>query len=465
MNVPARLRHAIQPSGVRRHASWCAAALVVAGLAQVAAAQPAPAGTPAAAPQSTPEAIPEAPPDPAPEPAKPVVKVDDDGKRTTATGAVILEGEDKTGTEIGLLPLIGGDTDNGFGVGAIGSIASFDKGYSPYKWQVQFATFIAARDSITSPSYEDAFVNIIVPQLMDGRLRVELRPSFTRETALHFYGYGNQINIPTTIDRTRDTYTRLHPQLAGLTRWRLHRDSAWSALLGGQYLYNQISYAASSTIGQQAPMINPVGERAHSVLRLETGIVYDTRDNEIAPHRGMYHTLEFRVSPHLGDAFPYHYEQLDLQFRFYRTVSPRNVLAFRAVGDVLLGYVPFYELSRYEDTSALGGSLAIRGVPGYAFYGKVKLFGNLELRTHVTNFKLFDRRFKFGVASFIDGGRLWSDLRFSHPELDGHGLGLHYGIGGGIRLQQGRAFLVRADLAWSPDASPIAGYVLADHIF
>jgi hypothetical protein len=465
VNVPARLRHAIQPSGVRRRASWCAAALVVAGLAQTAAAQPAPAGTPAATPQSTPEAPPEAPPNPASEPAKPVIKVDDDGKRTTATGAVILEGEDKTGTEIGLLPLIGGDTDNGFGVGAIGSIASFDKGYSPYKWQVQFATFIAARDSITSPSYEDAFVNIIVPQLMDGRLRVELRPSFTRETALHFYGYGNQINIPTTIDRTRDTYTRLHPQLAGLTRWRLHRDSAWSALLGGQYLYNQISYAASSTIGQEAPMINPVGERAHSVLRLETGIVYDTRDNEIAPHRGMYHTLEFRVSPHLGDAFPYHYEQLDLQFRFYRTVSPRNVLAFRAVGDVLLGYVPFYELSRYEDTSALGGSLAIRGVPGYAFYGKVKLFGNIELRTHVTNFKLLDRRFKFGVASFIDGGRLWSDLRFSHPELDGHGLGLHYGIGGGIRLQQGRAFLVRADIAWSPDASPIAGYVLADHIF
>jgi hypothetical protein len=32
-------------------------------------------------------------------------------------------------------------------------------------------------------------------------------------------------------------------------------------------------------------------------------------------------------------------------------------------------------------------------------------------------------------------------------------------------LQQGRAFLVRADLAWSPDAQPIAGYVLADHIF
>jgi hypothetical protein len=433
---------------VLRRASCCAAALVVAGFARIVSAQPE-VPTPDTAktdlPSPSPSASPEAPPTPPPPKAKP----DDDTKPlTNPAGAVIQDGEDKTGTEIGVLPLIGGDTDNGFGVGAIGSIASFDKDHTPYKWQLQFATFIAARDSITSPSYEDAFVNMIIPQMLDGRLRVELRPSFTRETALHFYGLGNQITIPANVDRTRDTYTRLHPQLAGMTRWKLNKESAWSALLGGQYLYNQISYASSSTIGQQAPMINPVGERAHSVLRLETGIVYDTRDNELAPNRGMYHTLEFRVSPHIGDAFP-----------------PRNVLAFRVVGDGLLGYVPFYELSRYEDTSALGGSLAIRGVPGYAFYGKAKVFGNIELRTRVTNFRLLDRRFKFGVATFIDGGRLWSDLRFSHPELDGNGLGLHYGVGGGIRLQQGRAFLVRADLAWSPDAAPIAGYVLADHIF
>jgi hemolysin activation/secretion protein len=131
----------------------------------------------------------------------------------------------------------------------------------------------------------------------------------------------------------------------------------------------------------------------------------------------------------------------------------------------MLGDVPFYELSRYEDTSAIGGSLGVRGVPGYSFYGKVKAFGNVELRTAITNFSALDRKFKFGVATFFDAGRIWSDLRNSRPDLDGTGLGLHYGIGAGIRLQQGRAFLVRADLAWSPDASPIAGYVLADHIF
>lgn len=442
---------------MRRRASWRAIALVVAGLTHLASAQPAgsdaePSDEPAKPAEPTPADAPaaDAPAAPLAQPAQPKV----------------AEGEDKTGTEIGILPLIGGDTDNGFGVGAIGSIASFDSTHTPYKWQVQFATFIAAKDSITSPSYEDAFINLIAPQMLDRRLRLELRPSFTRETALRFFGLGNNVQIPANTDRTRDFYTRLHPQLAVLTRWKLDPRSPWSVIAAAQYLYNRVSEDPASTLAMQLPTIDPKADTPHSVLRLETGAAYDSRDNEIAPNRGMFHTFEIRMSPHLGSPFPYQYEQADVQLRFYRTVMPqRMVLAVRVVGDFMLGDVPFYELSRYEDTSAIGGSLGVRGVPGYTFYGKAKAFANVELRTAITNFNFWDKKYRFGIATFVDGGRIWSDLRHSRPDLDGTGLGLHYGVGAGIRLQQGRAFLIRADLAWSPDASPIAGYVLADHIF
>jgi hypothetical protein len=392
------------------------------------------------------------------EPAKPLV----DPGQPAVVGS---PGEDKTGTEVGVLPLIGGDTDNGFGLGAIGSVASFDATHTPYKWQLQFASFIATK-SFPSPSYEDGFVNLIAPQMLDGKLRLEIRPSFTRETALRFYGLGNNVTIPPgAADATRDFYSRLHPQLAVLTRWKLDAKSRWSVIGAAQYLYNRVSEDPTSTLAMMLATIDPKANTPHSVLRLETGAAFDSRDNEIAPTTGMFHTFEIRMSPKLGSEFPYQYEQADIQLRFYTTVRPGMVLAARVVGDFMLGDVPFYELSRYEDTSAIGGSLAVRGVPGYAFYGKVKAFGNLELRTAITNFSVLDRKFKFGIATFFDAGRLWSDLRNSRPELDGTGLGLHYGLGAGIRLQQGRAFLVRADLAWSPDASPVAGYVLADHIF
>ena len=433
-----------------------ALALVLAALARTASAQPASppeeAGpkpdVPAASRGTSPDAVPAGLPATAPTP-RPEVTGDDD----------------KVGTETGILPLIGGDTDNGFGVGAIGSVANFDGKSVPYKWQLQFATFIATKSSPLSPSYEDAFINLIMPQLFDGRLRLEIRPSFTHETALRYYGLGNEIVVPATTDTKRDFYTRLHPQLQILTRWKLSKDSRWSVLAATQYLYNRISYDPSSTLAMDPGAYASEIAKPHSVLRIETGLVYDSRDNELAPNSGMFHSFEIRMSPHLGSAFPHQYEQADLQLRFYRTLSRRNVLAFRIVGDFQLGHVPFYETARYEDTSAIGGSLAVRGVPGYEFYGKVKVFGNLELRTRITRFNLWNRKFKLGMATFLDAGRMWSDLRFSRPDLDGTGLGLHYGTGVGFRLQQGRAFLVRADIAYSPDAHPIAGYVLADHIF
>jgi hemolysin activation/secretion protein len=141
------------------------------------------------------------------------------------------------------------------------------------------------------------------------------------------------------------------------------------------------------------------------------------------------------------------------------------VLALRGVFDLQLGDVPFYELSRYEDTSAIGGGMAVRGVPAYRYYGKIKAFGNIELRTAITGFSWFGRSFKLGVASFADAGRLWSGMNNPRPEIDGTGLALHYGLGAGVRLQQGQAFVVRADVAWSPDARPVGAYLVADEIF
>jgi len=297
---------------------------------------------------------------------------------------------------------------------------------------------------------------LILPELMDGRLRLEVRPSFTHESALPFYGVGNDVRVPSSTVAARDFYTRLHPQLMVMSRWAL--GEGWSALGGLEYIFNQTSFSPGSTAAMEVPAIDPYAADAQSIVRLKTGLWYDSRDNELAPNSGMLNSFEIRISPRLGDAVPYSYEQLDLALRWYTHVSHRNVLAMRVVGDWLVGDVPFYELSRYEDTSAIGGGSAVRGVPAYTFYGKVKLFGNVEMRTDVTSFRAIGRQFKLGVASFVDAGRLWSGT-----EMDGNVV--HWGVGGGLRLQQGRAFLVRGDVAWSPDARPVAGYLLADHIF
>jgi hypothetical protein len=59
---------------------------------------------------------------------------------------------------------------------------------------------------------------------------------------------------------------------------------------------------------------------------------------------------------------------------------------------------------------------------------------------------------------------VWADTR-PQPALDGTGLGLKYGVGGGLRLGSGGSFVLRGDIAWSPDATPIGGYLIAGEIF
>jgi hemolysin activation/secretion protein len=72
--------------------------------------------------------------------------------------------------------------------------------------------------------------------------------------------------------------------------------------------------------------------------------------------------------------------------------------------------------------------------------------------------------YELGSVAFFDAGRVWADLH-AVPELDGTGLGLKYGTGIGLRLHKGKTFVLRADVAWSPDARPLGFYFLAGQMF
>jgi hemolysin activation/secretion protein len=130
----------------------------------------------------------------------------------------------------------------------------------------------------------------------------------------------------------------------------------------------------------------------------------------------------------------------------------------------MFGTPPFYELARFDDTFAIGGTNGVRGIPAQRYYGKVKVLGNVELRAEVISFHALGKPMVLGIVPFFDAGRLWADTTF-HPELDGHGIGVKYGVGGGMRLQSGSAFVMRLDVAGSPDVAGISGYVSAGQMF
>ena len=210
-------------------------------------------------------------------------------------------------------------------------------------------------------------------------------------------------------------------------------------------------------------LIGPTQTEGAALFRY--GLQFDDRDNEVSPHKGMFNELAFNLSPGNVAALPFRYGEASINLRgFVPLFSKRFTLAARVVADVLFGNVPLYELSRAVDTYAIGGSNGVRGVPAQRYYGKVKVFGNVEVRARLFDIHVLGKPFTIGAAGFFDGGRVWADTS-PHPELDGTALGLKYGVGGGVRLMASTAFVLRADIAWSPDATPIGGYVIAGECF
>jgi hypothetical protein len=403
--------------------------------------------------------------------------------------AVMFFAQDTTGatappsrpkTELNFVPVVGGDSDVGIGIGVIGDLARLDPGFKPFRWRLELGAITTFKlegaqgtgtgtGAFTIP-FQDYYLEMVLPQLTSSRrLRIEARPSFTWESTQKFYGVGNASPHPAPgVPRGQTEYGRRRVALTAGARVRLH--DRLHVRAAASYSQNWLQIPADTILAQQR--LNA----AENVRRLldgpvdfgaglvEAGVEWDSRDNEVATRNGSWHHLKLRFSPRLGPQQPYRYGGANVTLRVYRAPFRWLEVAGRLVGDMLVGDPPFYELTRVDDSSVVGGGKGIRGVPGQRYYGKVKAFGNVETRVQTWHGTIRGKPFALSVAGFFDGGRVWSDLPPS-PELDGRGLGLRYGLGGGLRLQEGQTFVVRADVAWSPDAEPIGVYFNAGEIF
>jgi hypothetical protein len=385
--------------------------------------------------------------------------------------------------EWGALPAIAGNSDIGIGFGAIGSLARFVEGYAPYRWRAELLLFFTIKEApgggVESPFHDD-HLKLDFPGLLGGRLRLYLTLSFRRFFTSGYHGIGNdssdapidELFLPearTSLDADRFyQYDRIFPALEAMARITLGQ--RLSLLAGSALSYNAVNVYPGSKLALDRQSADPAvsdalqGVDDHLQALLVAGALWDSRDHETVPSRGMMHHLLLRGCPALTHAFG----GVNLAARFFLPLlRDRLVLATRAMVDLIWGEAPFYELARhggFDPHWAPGGGRAIRGVPVGRYHGRIKLLGNFELRARVWPFRLFGQRFDLGGLVFFDTGRIWADYRqLSH--LDGDGAGLKLGLGGGLRLQWGETFLIRADVAWSPDADPVGIYFDIGHVF
>ncbi len=196
------------------------------------------------------------------------------------------------------------------------------------------------------------------------------------------------------------------------------------------------------------------------VNQLRIGLVYDTRDFEPDPNKGIFAEITHdRTMKAMGSS--YEYNKTWAQGRVFISPAPKTfdklVIAGRVAMGRTSGEAPFYEYRNFWGTegtvTGLGGLRTLRGYKQDRFVGPVVGFYNLELRWKFAEVP----GFAFNLVPFIDAGRVWD--KTSEVGLKGY----KYSKGVGLRIAWNQATIIMIDYARSREDSQL--FVNFNHIF
>ena len=375
-------------------------------------------------------------------------------------------GDVKRGWNIGALPAIGYVSDLGFQYGALCDLFYYGDG-SKFPQYVHKFSFQASRytkgSGIFHFFYDSKF---LIPSL-----RVTLAASYLPDKMKGFYGfngyaspYDDQFNTAFyAIDRKM---TRILANVqgnisggfswaAGVNFWNYKIDRVNDE----EYVVNETLYdiyVNSGIIGQDEA-------NGGACFELKAGLIYDTRDFEPAPSKGLYAELIAYGSPDLIERKDNAYLKLSAQVcNYIPLVNDKLVFATRAVYQgTIAGLPPFYMQQnistlylRQINNEGLGGVNTIRGVLFNRLVGDGYFWCNSELRWKAFNFKFLKQDWYCGMNPFLDFGRVvqsykLDDIKESNSLFvySGHSEKMHLSAGLGLKAAMNRNFVISIEWA------------------
>jgi outer membrane protein assembly factor BamA len=178
-----------------------------------------------------------------------------------------------------------------------------------------------------------------------------------------------------------------------------------------------------------------------SVLEVRGGLLFDTRDFEATPTRGVF--LE-AVAAHAARGAVY--DRLLLSAREFVPLGEYQdwVLAFRQTTELASGTVPLavqYErLTSWYPEDGFGGSSSLRLYAPGRFLAPNRAIVSFDARYKVLDAPFPTSPYRFWVLGFADAGRVWA--RGESPSLSG----VHWSAGVGARIQFGKGSLFGLDV-------------------
>ena len=388
-------------------------------------------------------------------------------------------------------PVIGYDADQGLQLGALCQLFDYGNGsiYPDY-----YHTFYAEVSFFTKGS--DVFQLFYDSKyLIPGNIRFTGDITYLPERALDFYGfngyeanYNHSLETQGSPDYISRVYYRCQRRLfrimADFQGPILGQKLRWAA--GINFFDIRMSTVdigkinAGKKESNQLPdtallwdnyvkygLLNPQEAGGGSLTFLKMGLVYDTRDNEAAPNKGLWSEIIVMAAPTFLGNSPYAFVKLEITHRqFISLVRQYLVFAYRlnyqgTIGGTAPYYIEPYMFSSWSLSTkpdGLGGARTMRGVLRDRVVGDGVALGNIELRWKFWRTHFLKQNLYFGLVGFLDGGMVVQDRKiyknlvpenlqaFYFNESDDK---MHFSTGLGLRVAYSENFILTVDYGFA----------------
>ena len=372
----------------------------------------------------------------------------------------------KTGWNIGILPVVGFDSDLGFQYGICSDIFNYGDGsaYPQYNYKINLEASTYTKGSSVLRSYGE-FKNLI----QDGKLFFDI--TYFNAPKFGFYGYNGYASKydpdfigwtdPTAVrDDAKSGYNLMsRNQFRTVVSARKTISGNLSAAAGLAFYHittdrvslkeydNQLTLY-ETYLPLMSDLIHENEMDGGNVTQLRAGLIYDSRDHDSDPTRGENVELSLVYSPDIIDGNGYSNLGMHLSIsQFLPVYKDRLTFAYRALVQAnLWGEIPFYFVNNINSmffrkmyTEGLGGNASVRGLNRNGVLGNGFLLLNMELRWRIFDFKLINQNWQIATNPFFDAGKILQAYRLEeqkqYPGLyGGDEYRAHYTAGLGLKL-------------------------------
>jgi len=203
---------------------------------------------------------------------------------------------------------------------------------------------------------------------------------------------------------------------------------------------------------------------------LKAGLVFDPRDNEPNPMKGVWTEAVLTYAPSfMGIGSKFDHAKLSVTHRqYFPLINDRLSFVYRlGYQGTIYGKCPFYLqpnmttlFLRGATSEGLGGSKTLRGIIRNRVVGDGIAYGNLELRWKFVRFYFIKQNFYLALNTFVDGGLVVQPVNFTKPSVNESISGqtystssyfstdnetLHLCWGAGLRVVMNQNFIIAID--------------------